>query len=61
MPLECNESWAGPQLSAVVSIQRDMIELLDRLDKMGLCLAAIHMSTSLDAVTKWIEGACEAT
>lgn len=61
MPLECTDSRAGPQLSAVVSIHRDINDLLYRLDKMGLCLAAAHMSMSLDAVAMWIEGAGEAT
>lgn len=61
MPLECTDSWAGPQLSAVVAIQRDINDLLDRLDNMGLCLAAVHMSMSLDAVTTWIEAAGETT
>jgi len=61
MLLERTDGLADLQLSAVVSLQRDMSDLLDRLDTMGLCLAAAHMSMSLDAVAIWIEGAGETT
>ena len=58
---ECTDSRADQQLSALVSIQRDINDLLDRLDKTGLCLAAAHMSMSAKLVDMWIEEASDTT